>query len=493
MDMGILLLQAANTTQVAVAAVDPRVAVDLGFGTTFAKVCTDAVKGAWGGSVDRAPPHWVPIACAFGFGCVGVAVAYAMTGFNPIEHLASVLGLGVTGAGPGAIATTTIHQAVRPHPEPAPVIPQEPPGWPPPEAAEIPIPPAHIGESPPALPLAPEPPAEPEPAAPPDYRATIMAAAAHDFNGIPYRLDPPPDGVTTLDCSLFVKKVYEVAGLTFAGRVAEQLRGECFAVPPSQAQPGDLIFFRSLPGDGYEPTWPVGADGLTASHVGISHGSGTLRMTDHNSGRGFAGVTDIGTNYWQDRFLGVGQHPRLTSRSTDTSGPLTGDEIVAATGCDRANTERYWPEVLAALAERDAASRASCIGAVATVAIETASTFAPINEYGGDDYFTRMYEGRANLGNDQPGDGARYHGRGFIQLTGRANYRTYGARLGVDLEGQPDLALDATVASRIFADYWVARGIPAACERGDWESVRRGVQGGTAGLDRLLAIVRALA
>ena len=62
------------------------------------------------------------------------------------------------------------------------------------------------------------------------------------------------------------------------------------------------------------------------------------------------------------------------------------------------------------------------------------------------------YEGRQDLGNTQPGDGVRFKGRGYVQITGRLNYQRYAGLLGVDLTAHPERAADPEVAARICAD-----------------------------------------
>jgi hypothetical protein len=163
------------------------------------------------------------------------------------------------------------------------------------------------------------------------------------------------------------------------------------------------------------------------------------------------------------------------------------------------NVTTNWPLLQAALTARGIGDRPVLIGALATVGVETGN-FAPIPEWAsGDDY-----EGRVDLGNTQPGDGRRYKGRGLIQITGRANYRHYGQLLGIDLEGNPDLALDPNIACQIFAVYftehriqWLPAPAPLmSCadlaRAGEWRGVRLAVNGGYNGLDRFLEIVNGL-
>ncbi|MBN8811785.1 MULTISPECIES: glycoside hydrolase family 19 protein [unclassified Sphingomonas] len=90
----------------------------------------------------------------------------------------------------------------------------------------------------------------------------------------------------------------------------------------------------------------------------------------------------------------------------------------------------------------------------------------------------RAYEGSAKLGNDRPGDGKRYLGRGPGQLTGRANYRLYGRKLGIDLERHPELLEAWSLGLLAFCAYWDACGLNAWADRDDLRVVSNGINRG---------------
>lgn len=125
------------------------------------------------------------------------------------------------------------------------------------------------------------------------------------------------------------------------------------------------------------------------------------------------------------------------------------------------------------------------VGAMATIRVEVGKSFLPIEEIASG----KAYEGRRDLGNYCPGDGPKYRGRGFIQLTGRTNYESYGKVLGLDLACRPELALVPENSARILVHYFKDRNIPLYCGLRDWVTVRKLVNGGTNGLDTFLLIV----
>lgn len=160
--------------------------------------------------------------------------------------------------------------------------------------------------------------------------------------------------------------------------------------------------------------------------------------------------------------------------------PLSIDEITSALRLPhRDNVAANWPLIEQCMEPLGMTSENSCIAALATIRVECPS-FAPQREkYNGtrEEYFKR-YDGNVQLGNTHPGDGLRFYGRGFVQITGRSNYENFGNKVGVNLVGDPDKALVPSVAASIFAAYWYYEGVYKAAEAGAWSHVRKIVNGG---------------
>jgi predicted chitinase len=119
---------------------------------------------------------------------------------------------------------------------------------------------------------------------------------------------------------------------------------------------------------------------------------------------------------------------------------------------------------------------------LATAFHETAFTMQPIAEYGKHSYFDK-YEPNTKigirLGNTRPGDGFLFRGRGYVQITGRANYLRASQKLGVDLVAMPDGALNPDLAARILVkgctEGWFTG--KKLSDYGDYVNMRRVVNG----------------
>ncbi len=111
------------------------------------------------------------------------------------------------------------------------------------------------------------------------------------------------------------------------------------------------------------------------------------------------------------------------------------------------------------------------------------------------------YEGRADLGNKEPGDGARFKGRGPIQLTGRANYRNFSLWMKSKFDDAPDfLAAPELVAEFPWAGwaaiwFWTTRNLNVLADRDNLVAVTKAINGGLNGLAdraRLLSTTKAI-
>ncbi len=123
---------------------------------------------------------------------------------------------------------------------------------------------------------------------------------------------------------------------------------------------------------------------------------------------------------------------------------------------------------------------------LAEVAQNTAQ-LSQLSELGTDETLEQLYGSRKDLGNYEPNDGSRYKGRGAFLITGRANYQSIGAQLGVDLIAHPEKAAAPEVAFRSAALVWQKNGLNERADASQLSAIHQRVYGG----QRRLAEVQA--
>ncbi|MEH6420835.1 XVIPCD domain-containing protein [Pseudomonas sp. CGJS7] len=112
--------------------------------------------------------------------------------------------------------------------------------------------------------------------------------------------------------------------------------------------------------------------------------------------------------------------------------------------------------------------------------MDTEAEAAAIARGGPESVANAIYGGRwgaRNLGNTEEGDGFTFHGRGYVQLTGRSNYAAAAKDLGIDLVKHPELAADRETAAKIAVHYWQGRVVPNGHQT-DVDKATRDINGG---------------
>lgn len=178
---------------------------------------------------------------------------------------------------------------------------------------------------------------------------------------------------------------------------------------------------------------------------------------------------------------------------------LTALQLQAGTGCTTARSATWLPFIQRACQVFGIDTPTRLAAFLAQIGHESAR-LVHVREIWGPAQVPAQarYEGRADLGNTQPGDGKRYMGRGLIQTTGRTNYAATRDGLRAALPDVPDFEADPAAlelpewAAMSAAWYWHSRGLNALADAGDFFRITRKINGGTNGMqDRLLLWERA--
>lgn len=156
--------------------------------------------------------------------------------------------------------------------------------------------------------------------------------------------------------------------------------------------------------------------------------------------------------------------------------------LASAMNIPMVRAEKWASAVTSGMAAGKIVTRLCVAAFLAQVGHESGS-LVYTKEIGGPAYFAR-YEGREDLGNTQQGDGAKFCGRGLIQVTGRDNYRKCSLALFGDerLLSTPELLEQPEWAVRSAVWYWAKHNLSALAEADRFTDLTRAINGGTNGL-----------
>jgi putative chitinase len=206
----------------------------------------------------------------------------------------------------------------------------------------------------------------------------------------------------------------------------------------------------------------------SSPHGGVHAGRPNSTEAGYAGGVGGAGgVSDVGRPIGQTA-------PVDAANWSPGAGDVTPQQLQAIVpSLSGAKAAEVAPHLNRAMAEAGIDSPARKAAFISQVAHESGGF-----KYNEEIASGRAYEGRRDLGNTQPGDGERFKGRGYIQLTGRANYAAAGKALGLDLVNNPELAAKPENAARVAAWYWNSRGLNGLADRGDFDGITKRINGG---------------
>jgi predicted chitinase len=158
--------------------------------------------------------------------------------------------------------------------------------------------------------------------------------------------------------------------------------------------------------------------------------------------------------------------PAVTAQATSPTPKIEIPNAIAKTDVTKSNINSLPPEKLLATVAKASGIMGNELAQLLAQAAHETLNFKHMTEIGSSKYFAKKYDPKfapkkaKALGNTQVGDGERYKGRGFLQITGRYNYAQAGKALGLPLEQHPELMERPDVAAKAAVWYWNNRVAP---------------------------------